>query len=52
MFVFSCSIDVRPEIKDKIRAEILERTGEACIFVPSELGTIQHICTNKEEATP
>lgn len=52
MFVFSCSVDVRPEIKEKIRAEILERAGEDCIFVPSELGAVQHIRTNKEEAAP
>lgn len=52
MFFCSCSIDLRQDIKEKVRADIMERTGEDCIFIPSELGLVQHFRAAKEMAAP
>lgn len=49
MFLFHGCPEYLKEVKETIRAQILERTGEDCLFFEEFLGHVEHVRVAKEE---
>lgn len=49
MFLFHGCPEYLMETKEKIRAQMLERTGEDCVFFEEFLGHVEHVHVAKEE---